>query len=99
MAMVSLELSDEDKLDQMHPAISATPDYPYGTRISLTHRELDKFGLEGGDFKVGEIVLIKAMARVTSVSSDSTDMGPCDRVEFQLEEMALVGAGDDDDDE
>ena len=51
--MVDLELTDDEKLDlQLPMAIADQPDYPYGMRVCMTNRELEKFGLDSGDFKV-----------------------------------------------
>lgn len=87
--MVSMELDDEDKLDGRQPIpMPNKPDYPYGLRISLTHSELEKLGLEP-DCDVGDTVHMVAMGRVTSISiSEGEDNSNC-RVEIQIEKLAV----------
>ena len=90
--MVSLELSDDEKLDMTLPTgIADMPSYPWGTRICLTHRELEKLGLDAGDFAVGHTLGIMVCAEVIGVHSDKTDMGPQDRVELQITDLAMAG--------
>lgn len=94
-SMVSLELTDEEKLDTACPvAVMDTPDYPWGTRITLNDAILEKFDCDIGDFKVGEVLLLKCVARVTGLSSDSTAMGPQGRLELQITDMAIMGEGE-----
>src|SRR6202043_1059137 len=74
--MTSMEMDDDDKLDSACPAaLESVPDYPWGLRISLTHRELEKLGLEA-DCDIGDVIDLRAFARVCSVSSNETSMGP-----------------------
>src|SRR6202030_2629620 len=74
--MKSMELSDEDKLDlSLHPADSEAPEFPWGLRITLTHRELEKLGLEA-DCPIGAVIDLRAFARVTGVNRNETSMGP-----------------------
>lgn len=88
--MVSLELDDEGKLDALQPMpMSTKPDFPYGTRISLTHVELAKLGLDA-DCAVGDVLEFEARARVTHVShNQSEDGSKCCRVELQIEQMGV----------
>jgi len=93
--MVSMELDDDDKLDLAAPVeLSGTqPDYPWGLRLCLTHRELGKLGLEA-DCSVGDTLVIRCCARVMSVSRTDGPMGPEDRVELQITDMACEGEDD-----
>lgn len=92
--MVSLELTDEDKIDTAcPPALEDVPDYPWGTKITLTHRELEKLGMEA-DCRPGDMLEFKAVARVCGVYSNDGPMGPEDRVELQIEQMAVEQEGD-----
>jgi hypothetical protein len=90
-AMKDMELSDEDKLDMMVGAIPCAgdqPDYPYGLRISLTERELEKLGLKP-DCDIGDIIDLRAFAEVTSVSTERRDGKDTARVELQIQRLAL----------
>lgn len=88
--MVSLELDDESKLDAPQPiAMDTKPDFPYGTRISLTHLELKKLGL-AADCSVGDVLAFSAHARVMHVSHNQSEDGSesC-RVELQIQAMSV----------
>ncbi len=87
--MVSVELDDEDKLDAERPIPMQAPDYPYGLRICLTEKEIEKLELDPSDAKVGGTFHLMAMARVTSVSMTDSDDGPCHRIEAQIEELSI----------
>jgi len=88
--MVSLELSDEDKLDMTRPIsdVMTTPDYPWGLRITFTEREMAKLGIDEMP-DLGDMIDLRCMARVTSVSSSDGDSGKCCRIEMQIEDVAL----------
>lgn len=96
-SMVSLEYDDEDSLDAIMPIpMPDKPKYPYGLRICLTEKELSKLGLEA-DCNVGDIIDLRAFARVTSVSSNEMEGGKCCcRVELQIETMSVENEMGDD---
>jgi hypothetical protein len=82
---VDLELDDEDKLDAIMPIPMADkPDYPYGTRITLTDKELKKLKLDD-ECDVGDLIDFRAMAEVTSISKDGDNC----RIELQIQKIAL----------
>lgn len=86
--LVSMEMTDEDKLDMLMPMPMADrPDYPPGLRICLTDVELTKLGL-GNDCEVGDMLDLRCFARVTSVSKNvSEDRTSC-RVELVITDIA-----------
>ena len=88
--MVSMELDDEDKLDAIMPIpMDNKPDFPYGLRICLTEKELDKLELDHSDAIVGGMVHGHFMAKITSVSMTETDGEKCCRVELQIEDLSI----------
>lgn len=95
--LADMELDDDDKLDAHGPLpLPKIPTHPYGLKICLTHRELEKLGLEA-TCEVGDYLHLIAFATVTHVSKD--DSGTC--VELQIEKMAIEDEmaeveGDDD---
>lgn len=98
--LVDLELDDEDKIDTMcAPACMDLPDYPWGTKITLTHRELEKLNLDIGDCAIGDLVDMRCFGVVTSISSNRGPMGPEDRVEIQIQKMAVENEETEDEDE
>jgi hypothetical protein len=61
-------------------------EYPYGLRLSLTEADMEKIGLDMP--KVGEMVHIMAMTKVTSVHAhDSAQGGASQGVELQITHM------------
>lgn len=90
IAMKSMELDDEDKLDALMPLpMPEKPDYPYGLKICLTEKELKKLEIDHSDAFVGATFHGHFMARVTSVSTEKRDGVECCRIEAQLEEIAV----------
>jgi hypothetical protein len=86
--LIDMELTDEDKIDEAIPSVGARPDYPFGLRICLTHKELAKLGLEP-DCEVGDMIDLRAFARVTSVSITQADAQNMCRVELQIEQLSV----------
>lgn len=87
--LVDMEMDDEFKLDYGMPiAMPSKPDYPYGLRISLSHNELSKLGLEA-DCEVGDMIDMRCFGTVTSVSVNDDAGGKSCRVEIQIEKMAV----------
>lgn len=88
--LVDMELDDEDKLDSPQPYVMPSkPDFPYGLRICLTEKELKKLDLEPPT-AIGDVIDIRAFAVVTSISSNKNEDGSeCQRVELQIEKMAV----------
>lgn len=96
--LIDMELSDEDKLDASMPiAMPSKPDYPYGLRISLTHNELEKLGLDD-DCEVGDMIDVRCFATVTSVSKNEDGNGKGCRIELQIEKMAVESEMDEKED-
>lgn len=93
-----MELDDEDQLDMAIPAIPEKPRYPYGLRICLTHKELEKLGLKA-DCAIGDVIDLRAFATVTSCTMNQTTNGSECRVELQIEKLAIENEGDEDTDE
>lgn len=85
--LTSMELDDEDKMDMAVPQVSQQPDYPWGLRICLTHKELKKLGLPIPE--VGDCLDMRAFGCVTSVSCETTNGEDRCRVEIQIETIAL----------
>lgn len=91
--MKSMELDDEEKIDAVMPMVMPDkPDYPYGLRICLTDKEMEKLGVDSAEACVGGVVHGHFLARVTSVSSNQVDGGGDNtRVELQITDMAIEG--------
>jgi hypothetical protein len=95
-AMVSMELEDEDKLDCPQPfPMPSKPDYPYGLRITLGEKELEKLGLDFKEAFVGGLVHLHAMARVTSTSENKDNGSESCRIELQIEDLCIESEDDE----
>lgn len=90
--MVSVELTDEEKLDTLGgcpPNIKNAPEYPWGLRISFDSGTLEKLGLEE-DPDVGDYIDLRAFARVTCCSREQRGDGTFSRrIELQIEQLAV----------
>ena len=85
--MADLKMAKKAKKDSA-PSVAApdTPDYPYGTRLSLNADSLDKLGLKSMP-KVGSKFMVHGMGVVTAVSSHESKNGGDRSVEIQLQKM------------
>ena len=87
---INLALDDEEMVDLASPAVSEKPQYPWGTRLSLTGRELELAKLPLP--KCGDMIDMRCMAVVTSVSDGEVGQ----RVELQITQMRLEDEEEDD---
>ncbi len=97
--MANMELSDEDRLDTAYPMACGPdkgPAYPYGLKICLTEKELEKLNLDHTSAQVGGMIHLHAMARITSVSQDDRADGLSVRIEAQIEDMSVESEDDED---
>jgi hypothetical protein len=96
ISMKSMELDDEDKLDVAMPiAMPDRPDYPYGLRITLTDKEIEKLGVDPKEACAGGIFHMHALARVTSVNLEQRDGKDSCRIEAQIEDMSVESEGEE----
>lgn len=95
--MISLELSDEERIDMdcAMPSMPKAPEFPWGTRITLCEKELDKLNLDHQSAQVGGMVHGHFMARITSVSTDDRADGVSCRVEMQIEDLSIESEDDE----
>jgi hypothetical protein len=89
IAMQSMELDDEEKLDSILPMPMDKPDYPFGLRICLTEAEFEKLKLDPSEAEIGGMFHLHGLARVTSVSMTDGPNGKCCRVEAQIEDLGI----------
>ncbi len=95
-----MELDDEAKLDFCAPMACKAPDYPYGLKICLTDKELEKCGCDPKSFEKDGYVHLHAMARITYVThTDDSEKGKTTRVELQIEGLALESEDEEDETE
>ena len=87
--LVNMELDDDDSLDAPDAIKPLKPTHPWGLRINLLKRDLDKLGLSHEGVKLGEIVHGFFMASVTHVSHSVDETGEDSRIELQIEHLKL----------
>lgn len=90
--MQSMELTEDESFDAAMPIpMPDKPDYPYGLQICLTAAEIEKLGIDPTEATIGGVFHFEAMARVTSVSASSGEMGDSFRMEAQITDMSVIG--------
>lgn len=91
LPMVSMAMSPEDRMETAMPvpAMIDKPEYPWGLRICLTHKELEKMDLDPAGAVVGGIVHLHALARITDVTMSDGQSGNSCRVEMTITDMCI----------
>ena len=92
--MVNMARTTEEKIsaiEESMPMPAAAADYPYGLRISLDERDLEKLGLsdEIDEVAEGSMIHLVAMGRVCSVSKNEFNGVRSCRVEICLEDIGV----------
>lgn len=90
---VDMARTREPPKEAVVPEVPAPPDYPYGLCLALSQDELDKLGASGGEFAIGDIVDLRALAKVTSISQHASDGQESCRVELQITHLGLDEGG------
>lgn len=100
--LVSMKKSKAEKKKDMGGATmqSGGEDYPYGLSISLDADTIEKLGL-GNDLKVGDIVELRAKAKVQRMSQSSSEGYESRDLSLQITDLCVEDADDqhDEDDE
>ena len=91
--MVDMAKTPDEKADESARMAAAMPvsevrDYPYGLAITLCEDDLEKLDLED-DCDIGDVIDLRAFARVTSVTKNQADGKDRVRVELQIEQLAV----------
>lgn len=90
--MVDMSITEKEAEKMSSPVMcdpGQMPRYPYGLAIRLTNDELEKLGVDVGDWEVGDTFHLFCLAKVTSISTSERENGDnncC--VEMQIQEMA-----------
>ena len=95
---VDLAKTDDEKLDAVMPLpLPDIPDYPYGCRVCLCEDEIRKLEEAGVDvdFQVGEVIDLRGLGTVTSVSDSDGPGGHQRRVEIQIEKLVVESEDDE----
>lgn len=88
--LVDMARSVTEMQDAASPSyVSNTPLYDYGLTLCFNHETLQKLNLDDEDVEVGDMLDIRAMAKVTSVSKNDTGDGEKCRVELQLTHIGI----------
>lgn len=92
VTMVDMRKTPEERAQDCMP-MGCASEYPYGLSISLGKDEIEKLGIDLKDWELGDIFHLHAMAKVTSVSMNTSESGDNCRVELQL---IMIGAESED---
>lgn len=90
--MVDMEMDDEDQFDSPAMPMSTggkpqKPQYPYGLRISVGLKEMEKLKLEMPS--MGDTIDLRAFGVVTSVSASQNEYSDDCRVEIQIQKIRV----------
>lgn len=78
----------EELKEAAQPMVMEPDKYPYGLRISLTHHELEKLGVDHSDWEIGAVFHLMALAKVVSISSNENASGEDCCVGLQITHLA-----------
>lgn len=98
--MVDMRRSDSEKMASDGPFACSTvggptgPDYPYGLRIRLSQDDLAKLDLEG-DCQAGDMIDLRAFAKVINVTDDDVDGKTRRSIELQIQQLAVENEEED----
>lgn len=87
--LTDMKRPDDAFLDCPMPASVTGPRerYPYGLRIHLDEKDLEKLKIDTLP-NVGDVIDVRALARVTCVECRENDDGGSKRIELQIEQIA-----------
>jgi hypothetical protein len=87
--MIDLKNTKEEIKKSSQPYIGSSDDmYPYGTRITLSDKELKKLGIKNMP-AVGEKMMFEAKAKVISSHQSADRNSSTRRIELQITHMEL----------
>ena len=92
MALINMKMSKEE-IKESEPTIQKPkePRYPWGLELSLNDESLDKLDMEAIDFKVGDVVGIRAKGNVTRLSSNQSENGESrESIDIQITDLDIV---------
>lgn len=99
--MRSLKMTDDEIIDMDMPISMPVKDrdeFPYGARISLTDKDFDKLEVDCDHATEGDLIDLRGMARVTSITKTEHNGKKSLRVELQIEDLALACEDEEDSD-
>jgi hypothetical protein len=90
LADLKLTKAEKKETGGMPEGVFQSPDYSYGTRLSLGTAELDKLDLDASKLKLGPIKM-QAEGEIMSVRSESRKDTTDQSVEIQITRLAIKG--------
>lgn len=88
--LTDMAKSPEKAMETATPVSVGEQDkYPWGLRITLTHEELEKLGVDKSDWEVGDTFHLQAFAKITGISENQKEGGESDCcVSLQITHLA-----------
>lgn len=94
--LVSMERSPKEMADASNPSYNV-PKYSYGLSLRFDDETLEKLNLDTSDVEVGDMLDLRAMAEVTSVSKHDSGDGEKCCVELTLTHVGLENESTEED--
>ena len=95
--------TEDDKVDTGlagHLLGEDGPKYPYGLKINLTEKEIEKLGVDTSDWKPGDVFQLHALAKVVGTHESEREGGnKCCNVEMQITHLAADSEDEGEDEE
>lgn len=95
MPLIDMRKTAEEKAEDMMPSLGAVNEYPYGLCLRLTDSELERLSVDASSLEVGALYDMRAMMRITSLSSNETESGERCCVEAQIVMMEVESEDDE----
>lgn len=89
---VDMRRTQEEKVEaamESMPSPMNQSEFPYGLCLSLDEESLEKLDLDATDVEIGDMIDIRMLGRVTSISKNEREGKSCCRIEIQGEQVAL----------
>lgn len=91
-SMTAMRLDGHDDFDVL-AAIDGKRQYPPGLTLVLNEQVLQKLGIPPGQPQTGQMVTVKAMAKVVSTREEDETLGASRTVELQITAMTMNPVG------
>jgi hypothetical protein len=84
-----VDMAHSAEAPEVGPSLASAPLYDYGLHLCFNQSTLDKLDLDTSDVEVGDMLDLRALCKVTSVSKNDTGDGEKCRVELVLSHIGI----------
>ena len=75
LKMIDMRKTSEEMAKDGMPYLAPRDEYPCGLTITFNNDTIEKLRLDHGDWEIGDVFDLRAMARVTGINENQTDQG------------------------